>query len=65
MTEDEAVKELGDGQWEEVLSTVYDSKKWTPSQKEGAELFIRIENGKFAKYVLEDGRYNFVGVTDD
>lgn len=65
MTEDEAVKELGDGEWEEVLSTVTDRKDWTPIQKEGAELFIRIGDGsQFVKYVLENGRYNFVEVLE-
>jgi hypothetical protein len=62
MTEDEAPKELGDGEWENVYTATEVSKPWEPvTPREGSRLFIQIAQGKLAEYLYEDGRYNLVG----
>lgn len=61
MTGNDHIKELGDGEWTEVLTSTLESKSWKPVQKEGSVLFLQTEYGKFAKYVFENGRYNLVG----
>lgn len=56
------MKELGDGEWVEILSAPAEgSMEWAPSQTEGSVLFIQTEQGKFAKYVYENERYNLIG----
>lgn len=60
----EPVKDLPDGEWTEVLSSPAESKSWNPLPKEGSELLVQIEQGKFAKYIYEDGRYNLVGTVE-
>lgn len=67
MTEDEAVKELGDGEWEDVYTAKEVSQPWEPMlPTEGTSHFFQIGKGKFIEYLYENGRFNFVGeVTND
>jgi hypothetical protein len=58
------MKELEDGVWEEILSSPAESKSWAPSQTEGSCLFIQTGQGKYLKYIFEDGRYNLVGTVE-
>lgn len=55
------MKELGYGEWIEVMSSPEDPKAWHPPENDGATLFIQTGQGKYLKYVFEDGRYNLVG----
>ena len=51
---------LDDGEWVEV-SESKEIKDWKPIEKEGAVLFMQTGQGKYDKYVYENGRYNLVG----
>lgn len=56
------MKELDDGEWIEVYeSPAEGSTQWAPIQEEGAKLFVQTGQGKFLKYVYENGHYTLVG----
>lgn len=65
MTGDNSVKELPDGEWENVFTATEVSKPWEPiAPKEGGILFIQNGQGKFLKYLFMDGRYNLIDTVD-